>query len=557
MVKLFFVVLKKLKAKLKDKKVLIRLALVLILLLDVYFILAPLLLTDLLPGADSPFYLYYAGELAKTGQPGGFAFRDRTLAVLEPAIISQILGVSPLWGIRIFLTAVSILMLLGLFVVSRYIGGETLAILTVLIALLSGTFARFFWDLYANVFAISTISLIIFLLGDFKLKPKEFFLAATLIGSLFLIHNLTSFGFSITVFPLFLLAIFWSYFRLRKWREVFFYGGAFWLIVFLCGSGFLIHFLPLFIASVIDPVGNLDKLAFRGLVNTGIYIPYQPVQFGSGPGGISMVTHAILALITKKLFVPAMLGVMVAFYLLRKKKRKRLIPLFIWIGGLSILVLQGLFGFNWAPERFALAAFQPLAIFAALFIASLSLLPKIKEIFGSNKRLWQVGFATIIFAFFITNLPRLRASAALGLPIATNPIERKMAEDVNQKLTKRDVILVNGIRFYWTRYFLSNTNVVWGEYYIICGNEDFVPYYDPNNVRTAEIFSGTLKPEEIKEKILEIRRSEQFERVFLLAFGGDKCGNGEQFDDLKFLKKLNEDGGYKVYEFIEKNNEKI
>lgn len=516
------------------EKGLLHLALFLILILDIYFILGPLLQTDLLPGPDSPFYFYYASELVKTGQPGSLPFRDRVLTVLEPAIISQVLGVSPLWGIRIFLVSVSLTMLLGLYLLGRYLGGETLGVLVAMIALLSGSFSRLFWDLYANAFALSLIPFIVyFLFSGSQLEVKKFFLAGACAGSLFLVHNLTSFGFAIVIFPLFLLAIFWSDIRLKKWFKIFSCGGVFYLAVFLFGSGFLIPFLSVF-------------LGFSG---NGIFVPYQPTMFGE-EGEMALI-RPLFGLTSKRLFLPAVAGFLMAFWFLIRKKEKKFLPVFIWTGGLLILILQRLFGFNWEPERFTLIAFQPMVIFVAIFVVFLPQIFLIRKLMGLNKYLWQVGFAGIIFFFFWARLPTLGEGAVFGLPLATNQTERKIAQHLNLKLTTQDAVLINGIRFYWMRSFLSNTNVVWGEYYIICGNEQIISHYDSNNVWTARIFSGNLGEEEVRKEILKIKESKKFGKIFLFTFEGDKCGNGKQFANFKFLEKLIEEDGYKVYKFRE------
>lgn len=519
------------------KKFLIRLALLLILLLDIYFILGSLLHTDLLPGPDSPFYLYHVTELSKNGETSQFPFRDRILTILEPVVIAQILGASPLWGIRIFLVGISLTMLLGLFLLTRKIGGEVLALFVVFLTLLSGSFARFFWDLYANAFALAVVPFIIYLLFPVsKLRQKEFFLAATLTGALFLIHNLTAFGFTFLVLPLFLFTVLLFYLRLKEWFKFFLYGGIFALIVFLLGSGFLVPFLPSFL--------NLET-------TNQVFIPFQ-TPFNK-ENNLTII-RPIFTLTTKRLFIPAVFGFLIACYLFFKKRKKEFIPLFLWLGGLLLLAFQRTFGFNWEPDRFALMVFQPMVIFVGIFLIFLPRFHLIKRIIGTNKYFWQIGFAGVIFLFLWARLPILGKSAAFGLPLVTNQTEREIAEDLNSQLGPKDVVLVNGIRFYWMRYFLSNTNVIGGEYYITCGKEELIPHYETNNVRTAKVFSGSLNKGEIKEKILNIKSSGKFEKVYLFVFEGDECGHGKNLQGLEFLSKTKEENGYKVYEFTEEKN---
>ncbi len=348
---------------------------------------------------------------------------------------------------------------------------------------------------------------------------------------LFLIHNLSAFGFLLVFLPL-------GVFLLTKEspggekKKIFARTVVFGLLVFLFGIGFFLPFVDTF----------LNHYFLTG--KDSIFLPFQPPAIFEE----NWVLKPLLGLVDRRIFPLSVLGFVIFFLKYSKEKSKEFIVILWWFAGLLLLALQRLIGLNWEPDRFAMMAFQPQVVFAAFAVYYFPVWPPIRHLLIRGAVL-RIFFALCLFVFLLVRVPNLGENAAFGSPIFTDQKERKVAERLRENLTQHDVVLINGIRFYWLRYFLFGKNIIWGEYYLICGNEALSGYYDKNNVLTAQIFSGKLNEKRTQETLLKIKAGGNFNKLYLLTSDQDKCGSAKQFKEFSFLEAIDEEEGYHVYRF--------
>lgn len=146
----------------------------LVLLIGLLLIIKPLFLSNIiLPGADSPLYLYASSKFALYGQiiPG---YPDRTIVFIIPAILSKITFLPVLICLKIMVMSIYISIGLLTYLISKKIFSKKVAILSMLLVYLSSANIRLAYDLYANYLATLFFYAIFYIFTLIEREPKIF-----------------------------------------------------------------------------------------------------------------------------------------------------------------------------------------------------------------------------------------------------------------------------------------------------------------------------------------------------------------------------------------------
>lgn len=409
----------------------------------------------------------------------------------------------------------------------KFSKSDTAGNLAATFVLFSPALTRLFLDLYANHFSLCILTITVLILAFETKSFVRLVFGLVVWSSVSYIHNLSIIAFT----PMIIIPL--LYIRSSQLNESFtkkilviFLSTC---LIFIIGSVFLYPFIPPFVKSLIDPSQAKNLTSYTNIATNKVFVPFQPA-FVINP--LNAFLLGVKLFLTNKFVI---LGMLASVFLGISYFRKPNLPnayfvkfLFLWLAILTLFAWQFLFGFNWLPERFILALYIPLAIVVALAIWL--------AISNSSSNLTKKAAYLTVFWLLLTNFPNLAMASAKGLPPSYLPEELEAYSYINSHFDS-SVVLTNGLHYYWARYLLYKHKVLWGEYYVICGNKELRQYYDQDNLSTADVLADDVYTSESQARIKAIA-SKYDRQVIVFINERDHCGGNPGLISPKFSQKV-------------------
>lgn len=503
---------------------------ILVVLLVNFLLLAiPLFRIPLLPGFDSPFYLYMSSQiLEKTNfWVTVFAprFVDRSVTFIVPAMMARILGLTPVLALKIFLILIGLLQTWGIYLLARKLYGIRVGLASAFVSVFILGYLRIFHDLYANFFAISLIPFaLIFLLKGFeesriKRFPAWILGAGILTGTLFYVHNLTAtiIFFGVILPWLLIQAIFFR----KNTRLI----GFYFLISVVLG-------LPSLKAQII----YLSPIGLQMVSNQTDSFPFARKYF--------------LEFIQWPFILVGGVGILwLCYNLFSKKNPNTLIPLLWCLAFLGVSQQQAV-GLNLVPERFVASFTQPFSLAAGIGIFVIS---DWLTSFLKKKNILK-KFANLIFIFVLIAIIGLAAPRSLqyvifGIKPTISEKELLVLQKIGSLIQKDDLVIFSNLHHYWFQAILPSLNIEPGEFYLMCGDEKVASRLQTRSINMSYVLSKKWDVKTSAEFLQQYAKEKNFKNVFVYLNLEDKCLEVKKFEENpRYFQKVYQDqNGFRLY----------
>lgn len=485
-----------------------------------FMISIPYLRPGPLPGPDTPFYLWQSSKILSTGIiPADNA--DRTIVFLLPTLISKATNLPIEKSLALFM--ISNFLTLGVFtyLIARHIFNYKIALLSMLVAFLSGGLHRLAWDLYANIFSLVIFygAILILLLQNNKSSWK-IYLFFILWGFLFKSHGITAFS-SLIIFPILFFLKAKQLYSFKKSLFIFFTGVP---ITYVIGAPLTNYILVTLYNGVFNPLIQIHTNNTEGLapqVAPWITKPQFP------PSEVPLLKSLFYLFYDSKILKLALLGFAVELISSLRKKiiwtdKNLIILAFILFFGFT---QQGIIGLGWLPDRFILGLFPFLAIYSSNIIVHASNL-LIKKT-GKLKNITYVIISVILLITLINPTVSAVNRVRYQLTPTIKTDEYNFLRNIHQYvLEEAHVVYSTSIRHYWTIALNSNLNFIPAEHYAICGNPHFEKTIGKEKFLLGKAFGKTISPDQSVTIIKSLSKNNQVYVIFSIS---DECVNPENF----------------------------